>query len=137
MIRSTYPTVSALKEFRRRERTTVTAVRLDLDTDGFAYQKWGGAQRCKRGDWLVDNGGDTNTIDAESFARTYRRVSPGVYEKTGSVWAKQATSSGTMRTKEGSTNYERGDWLVFNDPSGADGYAVSANTFQKIYEPTA
>src|SRR5258707_14820409 len=59
--------IAELQEYRRRERTHVTAVRLDLDTDGFTYHKWGSAQRCKRGDWLVNNQGDVYTIDAETF----------------------------------------------------------------------
>lgn len=57
----------------------MVAFQLDLDTDGFTYRKWGAEQRCKRGDWLVDNGGDCYTVGAEAFARTYRRVSPGAY----------------------------------------------------------
>jgi hypothetical protein len=32
----------------------------------------GAEQRCKRGDWLVDNGGEVYTVDGDSFARTYR-----------------------------------------------------------------
>jgi hypothetical protein len=35
----------------------VIAVKIDLDTDGLTYQKWGGTQRAKRGDWLVNNEG--------------------------------------------------------------------------------
>lgn len=111
------------------------AVRLDLDTDGFTYQKWGGTQRCKRGDWLVSNRGDVYTIDAETFDRTYRQVSPGVYEKDAPVWAEQAAESGTIKTKEGSTAYKAGDYLVFNGPAGEDGYAMSRETFHSLYEP--
>ena len=31
-----------LQQYRRREKTTVTVVHVDLDTEGFTYQKWGG-----------------------------------------------------------------------------------------------
>jgi hypothetical protein len=113
----------------------VTAVQLDLDTDGFTYRKWGGVQRCKRGDWLVSNQNDCYTVDAETFERTYRIVSPGVYEKDTPVWAMQTEADGTIQTKEGSTGYEKGDYLVFNDPSGKDGYAMTAETFHSLYEP--
>ena len=123
------------ERYRRRERTLITAVRLDLETSGFSYEKWGGVQRCKQGDWLVDNGGDVYTIDADVFAETYRPVSPGRFEKRGFVWAERAAHQGTIETKEGSTDYATGDFLVFNDPTGQDGYAMSAETFQRLYEP--
>jgi hypothetical protein len=123
-----------MKEYRRRERTTVTAVQLDLDTDGFTYSKWGSLQRCKRGDWLVDSDGEKYTVDAETFAKTYSPVSPGVWEKTSTVWAEQAHAAGTIRTKEGWTAYGRGDWLVFNDRERKDGWAVPAGKFSELYE---
>lgn len=124
-----------MQQYQRKKRTTVTAVRLDLDTEGFTYQKWGGKQRCKRGDWLVNNQGDVYTVDSEVFERTYRMVSPGVYEKSAPVWAEQAEKPGTVRTKEGSTDYKAGDYLVFNDPGGKDGYAMTSEKFHSLYEP--
>ena len=124
-----------LKEFRRRERTTVVAVRLDLETEGFTYRQWGGPQRCKAGDWIVHTGADTYTVDAGVFARTYRAVSRGVYEKVSSVWAARAEDAGAIQTKEGSTAYEAGDMLVFNDRAGRDGYAMSKDRFDALYEP--
>ena len=123
-----------MQEYRRRKRTLITAVRLDLDTDGFAYRKWGGEQRCKRGDWLVNNQGDVYTVDAETFERTYAIVSPGVYEKNAPVWAEEAAQPGTIKTKEGSTAYSAGDYLVYNDPERKDGYAMKAATFRDLYE---
>ena len=60
----------------------VTAVQLNLDTQGFVFNKWGGEQRCKPGDWLVDNDGDVYTVDAEVFSNTYHRLSPAVFVKT-------------------------------------------------------
>lgn len=123
------------RPYRRREKTHVTAVRLDLDTDGFTYRKWGGVQRCKRGDWLLDNEGDVYTVDAQVFADTYHPVAPGRYEKRNVVWAERAEDPGTIETKEGTTDYESGDFLVFNDEAGEDGYAMSAETFERLYEP--
>jgi len=111
------------------------AVQLDLDTDGFTYQKWGGTQRCKRGDWVVLNRGDTYTVDEEVFARTYREVAPGQFVKTAKVWAERAERDGAIPTKEGVTHYVVGDFLVFNDEQGIDGYAVSAAKFEAMYEP--
>ena len=122
-----------LRKFLRKEQTTITAVRLDLDTEGFTYQKWGGTQRCKRGDWLVNNAGETYTIDAETFEKTYHEVSPGVYAKDSPIWAEEVQVAGTIHTKEGSTDYVAGDFLVFNDAEGRDGYAVRAETFHSLY----
>jgi hypothetical protein len=123
------------QRFRRRPDQAVTAIRLELDFDGLAYRKWGGAQRAQRGDWLVDNAGDIYTVAADSFARTYREVAPGRYVKTAPVWAEQAAQAGSVATQEGRTHYQAGDWLVSNQADGQDGYAVDAATFQRLYEP--
>lgn len=119
----------------RRADRPIVAVRLTLETDGLVYQKWGGEQRAKPGDWLVDNDGDVYTVDADVFARTYRRTGPGTYVKTTPVWAERATSAGAVKTKEGTTRYEPGDYLVSNDSDGSDSYAVSAATFESLYVP--
>ena len=34
---------------------------------------------------------------------------------------------------EGETHYAAGDMIVFNDPEGQDGYAMSSETFSKLY----
>jgi hypothetical protein len=125
-----------VQQYRRKERTFVTAVRLELNTEGFTYLKWGGTQRCKRGDWLVNNQDDVYTIDAETFERSYQIVSPGLYEKIAPVWAEVAAEPGTIQTKEGSTAYLAGDYLVFNASDRKDGYAMSAETFSQLYEST-
>lgn len=123
-----------LRKYRRKERTRVVAIRLDLDTPGFTYEKWGGTQRCKPGDWILHRDDETYTVDAEVFERTYRRVSPGVWEKVAPVWAVKATEPGTIPTKEGSTDYEAGDYLVFNDPEARDGWAVAGDRFHSLYD---
>jgi hypothetical protein len=124
-----------LRKYRRKESAEVIAVQLDLETEGFTYQKWGGTQRCKPGDWLVNNDGEVYTIDADVFARTYRQVRTGIYRKVTQVWAEEAVSPGAIQTKEGTTDYLPGDFLVFNDEEGRDGYAVSHEKFHKMYEP--
>ena len=127
--------MSDLRKYRRRADTWVTAVQLDLDTDGFTYQKWGGVQTASAGDWLINNGGDVYTVERDTFDRTYRMVSPGVYVKAQPVWARVADVDGRIRTKEGETHYQAGDMVVFNDPDERDGYAMSAETFERLYEP--
>jgi hypothetical protein len=107
-----------------RAGTEVVAVQLDLETDGFTYRKGGAEQTCKPGDWIVNNGGDVYTVDRETFARTYRAEGPGRSERDGAV-----------RTKEGVTRYPAGAYLVFNDEDGQDAYAVTAPSFEAMYEP--
>ena len=118
----------------RRPDSPVVAVRLALETEGLVYRKWGGEQRAKAGDWLVDNGGDVYTVDGDVFARTYRQVGPGQYVKATPVWAERAERAGEVRTKEGTTRYEAGDYLVSNNRDGSDQYAVSAEKFGALYE---
>jgi hypothetical protein len=112
----------------------VTAVQLNLDTDGIDYTKWGARQHCKRGDWIVDNGGDVYSVDQDSFAKTYRRLGPGVYLKKTPVWAEVADKAGSVHTKEGVSHYERGDYLVSNNEDGIDAYRITAETFEAMYE---
>ena len=126
--------MSNRRRYRKRLDQSVVAVQLDLDTDGFTYRKWGGEQRCKRGDWLVDNKGDTYSVDGEVFARTYRGVGPGVYVKTTPVWAEVASKSGRVPTKEGESHYDAGDYLVYNNEDGTDPYCISASKFESMYE---
>ena len=123
------------KKYRKIATSFVTAVQLDLDTEGFTYTKWGGQQVCKPGDWLLDNNGDKYTVSQESFARTYENVSPGVYFKSAPVWAEVAEASGKIKTKEGETAYRAGDYLVYNNEDGKDGYAMTAETFNSMYCP--
>ncbi len=125
--------MSQRKKYKKRADSFITAVRLALDTEGFTYRKWDGVQTCKAGDWLVNNRGDTYTIDGESFAKTYREIGPGVFVKHAEVWAIVAKSAGTISTKEGETRYRAGDYLVYNDEAGEDGYAVSKATFESQY----
>jgi hypothetical protein len=121
-------------KYRRKADQAVTAIRLDLVMDGLTYHKWGGAQRAKRGDWLVDNDGDIYSVDSKSFARTYRRVAPGRYVKKTPVWAEVAAEPGSVSTKEGRTRYKRGDYIVYNERSGGDAYAITAAKFNAMYE---
>lgn len=127
--------MAELRRFRKKAGAVVIAVQVDLDTGGFSYQKWGGAQFCKSGDWIVDNQGDVYTIDRETFEATYRSAGPGVYKKSAPVWAEAAKEAGAIETKEGATHYAAGDYLVFNDRDRKDGYAVSAEKFEEMYEP--
>lgn len=126
--------MTARLKYVKRRTQTVVAVQLSLKTKGFRYRKWGALQRCKPGDWIVDNDGDVYTVDRSTFRRTYRRVRPGSYWKSTPVWAEIAAMAGSVKTKEGTTKYRRGYYLVFNEKRGGDAYAVSAQKFRTMYK---
>ena len=122
------------KRYVRRPDRPVVAVRLTLDTDGLVYRKWGGEQRAMPGNWIVDNDGDVYTVNAEVFARTYQQTGPGTWVKTTPVWAERAAQAGSVQTMEGETHYWAGDYLVSNNEDGSDGYAMSAEKFDALYQ---
>jgi hypothetical protein len=121
------------RRYVRRPDRPVAAVRLALETDGLVYRKWGGEQRAKPGDWIVDNDGDVYTVDADVFARTYRSTGTGAYVKTTPIWAERAQNAGSVKTKEGATHYDAGDYLVSNNSDGTDQYAIEAAKFETMY----
>ena len=122
------------RRYRKRSDQFVVAVRLDLDTEGFTYRKWGAGQRCKAGDWIVDNDGDIYSVDGEVFTKTYRKVNPGIYVKATPIWAEVATQPGSVVTIEGESHYQSGDYLVSNNEDGTDAYCISAAKFESMYE---
>ena len=123
------------RRYRKKADQFVVAVQLNLETGGFAYRKWGGEQRCKPGDWIVDNRGDVYSVDQDTFDRTYERKSPGIYVKTTAIWAEKAAKPGEVATKEGVSHYRAGDYLVSNNEDGSDAYCISAKKFESMYEP--
>ena len=123
-----------VQRYRKRPNQAVVAVRLDLETEGFEYRKWGDTQHCKAGDWIVDSGEDVYTVDAESFAQTYRPLGDGRYFKSAPVWAERADAAGRVETKESTSAYDAGDYIVSNDEAGTDRYAVAADKFERMYE---
>lgn len=122
------------RRYGKKANQFVVAVRLDLETEGFTYTKWGATQRCKPGDWLVNNGGDIYTVDGAVFDATYQALSPGLYVKITPVWAEVATAPGRVATKEGTSGYAAGDYLVSNNVDGTDAYCVPAAKFEAMYE---
>lgn len=127
--------MTSRRKYIKREQSLIVAVQLGLETDGFSYRKWGGEQTCKPGDWVVDNEGDIYTVDNDTFSRTYRKKSPGVYQKVAPVWAERAENDGSIETLEGTTHYHAGDYIVFNNEDQSDGYAVEADKFEVMYKP--
>ena len=127
--------MSKLQKYFRRPDTAVKAIQLALDMDDLTYKKWGEVQSAAAGDWLVENEGDTYTVDNDSFQNTYRSVGPAQYIKTEPIWARKAIEAGKITTKEGETPYQAGDMIVFNNEDETDGYSMSLQKFEKLYEP--
>ena len=123
------------RRYRKKPDQFVIAVPLNLDFEGFRYQKWGAEQQAKPGDWLVNNNGEIYTVDHDSFVRSYQEIKPGQYLKVTPVWAELAAQAGQIKTKEGVSQYQAGDYLVWNEPEGQDGYCISAARFETLYEP--
>ena len=121
-------------KYQKKPNQSVVAIQLNLSTEGFTYQKWGDLQRCKQGDWLVNNNGDIYTIDKEVFSKTYRQLREGIFLKITPVWAEIAKESGSVITKEGRSHYKSGDYLVYNNKDGTDAYCMSAAKFESMYE---
>jgi len=122
------------RRYRKKDTQFVIAVQLDLYTQGFTYKKWGATQRCKAGDWIVDNNGDIYSIDKKVFEKTYRRSSPGLYVKTTPIWAEVADKPGSITTKEGESHYKAGDYLVYNNEDGSDAYCIPKEKFESMYQ---
>jgi hypothetical protein len=66
------------RKYFKRAGTPVVAVqldldKLDLDTCGFAYHKWGSEQWCRAGDWIVNNGGEGQNRNSSSVSGRSRR----------------------------------------------------------------
>lgn len=123
------------KDMKYIKNSTVVAVQINLTLSGgkLHYEKWGGQQEASEGDWLIDNNGEAYTCEQKVFASTYEQVSPGVYRKTATIEAEQATEDGAIDTLEGSSKYKAGDFLVTNP--GGDRYPIEHDKFVAMYEP--
>jgi hypothetical protein len=102
------------------------------------YRKWGGVQTAKPGDWLVLSNGDTYTIDADEFVKTYDRDpgEAGVFRKTAVTYAFEASEAGKITTLEGESEYAAGDYICAPNPEMKAAYPVSRETFEATYEAT-
>ncbi|SMF15447.1 Protein of unknown function [Alteromonadaceae bacterium Bs31] len=122
------------KQYKKRPNFHMTAVQIDIEGPGIFYNKWGAEQHGKPGDWLVNNGGDIYTVENTYFKENYQEVSPGQFEKIGSVWAEVTTKDGSVPTLEGPSTYITGDYLVYDRQNGGAAYAVKKQHFERMYE---
>ncbi len=122
------------QRYIKKSDKPVQAIQIKLDTNGFTYKKWGDQQICKAGDWLVDNDGDFYTVDQQVFAQTYRQLTPATYVKAKPIWAKKAKGAGSVKTNEGRSHYQSGDYIVSNHEDGSDAWCIEAEKFHEMYE---
>ncbi len=119
-------------KYRKSETVVAAQINLELEDGILKYDKWGGRQTAKQGDWLINSNGEAYTCDAEVFAETYKEVSPGVFRKTALIEAEQALEDCKIDTLEGQSDCKKGDFIVTNP--GGDRYPVGRETFLNIYE---
>ena len=106
------------------------AIQLDI---ALSYEKWGGPQSAKIGDWLLSKAGETYTCEAVVFASTYRPLAcrEGWFYKRAEIDAEVALVSGTIKTIEGESSYEAGDFIITNP--GGDQYCIGQAEFGELY----
>ena len=122
-----------LRRFSKTMHKPVRAIQITLPDCQLHYQKWGGSQRAKTGDWIVTNGDNSYTVECSSFRDSYRCLYGDWYLKVAPVWAEQATAPGRIETREGQSSYSAGDYLVYNQPNRIDGYTVPKQEFENNY----
>lgn len=125
----------SLRQYIKKNNKPIRAVQISLPDCTLHYEKWGGTQRAKSGDWLVTNDNNHYTVERESFRETYRHLYGDWYRKTASVWAEIAESAGVIATREGTSQYLAGDYLVYNLPDRNDAYTVAKKEFEENYSP--
>ena len=109
----------------------VLAIQLNMP---ITYEKWGGTQNAKAGDWMLSKAGNTYTCEDEVFQSTYKSLpEDGWYYKEAFIDAKPAATAGTVDTLEGQSAYEAGDYIVTNP--GGDRYCIPKMKFKQLYEP--
>lgn len=108
---------------------------IQLTDISIQYEKWGGVQVGKRGDWLLSKGGEVYTCDHGVFAETYRPIDgrPGWFVKVAYVDAVQMFADGKVKTLEGESAYLALDYLVTNP--GGDQYVIPRSKFEGLYDP--
>lgn len=113
-----------------RKKLEIRAIKLhDISV---TYEKWGGTQVGKLGDWLIESGDECYTCDADVFAETYAAAErDGYYYKTGTIDAEVQTTSGVIVTLEGESEYSVGDFIATNP--GGDQYVISKEVFEATY----
>lgn len=85
------------------------------------------------GDWVVtDDRGGVRTVKPKEFEDLYEPLPDGTYARRGTVTARQAETTLSIQTLEGTATARPGDWIV----TAADGstWPVPEEVFRAGYE---
>jgi hypothetical protein len=93
----------------------------------------GSALSARAGDWRLSDGVEEWTVEADIFARTYRRLPDGRFTKDAPVDAARTDRPLDVPTCEGVARAEAGDWVL----RGVDGelWTVTDAYFRSTYTP--
>ena len=85
-------------------------------------------------EWGYEFGVDglMKVCDVEDHLSVNRMTS--LYRKIAAVWARVAQAKGTIRSEEGETEYEPGDYVAFHAPDAELGWAVTPVKFLERYD---
>lgn len=86
------------------------------------------------GDWLViDDSGDEHTISDPKFRASHEPLDDGLWRRTGTVSAWQASESVILRTLHGRAIAQPGDWVA-EGPRG-ERWPLADEKFRESYQP--
>jgi hypothetical protein len=89
--------------------------------------------RADEGDWrVIDEGGDDRTVRDEEFRASHTYLSGDRWRRTGVFRAWQVSEQTVVRTLEGKSTAEAGDWIV-QGPTGVR-WPVPDRQFQRTYQ---
>jgi hypothetical protein len=112
----------------------VTAARSDRDWTW--TNRAGETMHAKAGDWrVVAPDGDSWSVTADIFAKTYEHEEGDRWQRTGTVRARPALPGEVISSLEGQQTAAAGDWVIRG--SQDELWITSAEHFAANYEPAA
>jgi hypothetical protein len=99
------------------------------------WSRTNGDELCgSAGDWRVtDQGGDDRTVRDEEFRASHTHLGGDRWSRTGVFRAWQVSERTVVRTLEGRSTAEPGDWIV-QGPTGVR-WPVADRQFRRSYQP--
>jgi hypothetical protein len=93
-------------------------------------QMWGDV-----GDWrVIDDRGQVRTVTDPEFQASHEPAGDGQWRRVGTFRAWRASERLVIRTKEGRSTADRGDWVV--EGQSGERWPVKEGQFQRTYRPT-
>jgi hypothetical protein len=92
-------------------------------------QMWGDV-----GDWrVIDDRGQLRTVTDPEFQASHEPAGDGQWRRVGTFRAWRASERLVIRTKEGRSTADRGDWVV--EGQSGERWPVKEGQFQRTYRP--